>query len=65
MRPIRAVALVVVGGRLVLGGKLTVDAVTLASLAGISEHVIGLTVVAIGTSLPELLTRLWPLSPPC
>lgn len=58
MRPLRAISLVVVGvGALVLGGKLTVDAaVTLASLAGISERVIGLTVVAIGTSLPELIT---------
>lgn len=44
---------------LVLGGKLLVDqAVTLASLAGLSESVIGLTVVAIGTSLPELATSI-------
>jgi cation:H+ antiporter len=42
---------------LVVGGKLTVDAAqTLAELAGISERVIGLTVIAIGTSLPELVT---------
>lgn len=42
---------------LVLGGKLLVDnAVLLARLAGLSEAVIGLTVVAIGTSLPELAT---------
>jgi cation:H+ antiporter len=58
MNPWRAVGFVAAGiAGLVLGGKLTVDsAVTLASLAGISERVIGLTVVAIGTSLPELLT---------
>jgi cation:H+ antiporter len=41
----------------VLGARLTVDAaVTLALLWGMSETVIGLTVVAIGTSLPELVT---------
>lgn len=42
---------------LVLGGKLLVDnAVILARLAGLSEALIGLTIVAIGTSLPELVT---------
>lgn len=42
---------------LVVGGKLLVDqAVILATLAGLSEAVIGLTVVAVGTSLPELAT---------
>ena len=42
---------------LTLGGNLIVThATTLATLAGISERVIGLTIVAIGTSLPELAT---------
>lgn len=42
---------------LIFGGKLIVDnAVILASLAGMSEGLIGLTIVAIGTSLPELAT---------
>jgi len=42
---------------LVLGGKLLVDnAVILARLAGLSEALIGLTIVAVGTSLPELIT---------
>ena len=41
------------------GGKLTVDgAVTIASLLNVSESLIGLTVVAIGTSLPELITSI-------
>ncbi len=40
---------------LFVGGKLLVDGATgLAQMAGISERVIGLTIVAIGTSLPEL-----------
>jgi cation:H+ antiporter len=44
-------------GGLVLGGKLIVDAaVTIASGWGVSQSLIGLTVVAIGTSLPELAT---------
>lgn len=39
------------------GGKLLVDnAVILARLAGLSESLIGLTIVALGTSLPELAT---------
>lgn len=42
---------------LVIGGKLIVDnAVTIASDLGVSEKIIGLTIVAAGTSLPELMT---------
>ncbi|MFH0853761.1 MAG: calcium/sodium antiporter [bacterium] len=42
---------------LFIGGKLLVDnAVILATLAGISESLIGLTIIAVGTSLPELAT---------
>lgn len=49
-----------IGGGLVglfLGGKLLVDnAVEVALAAGMSEALVGLTIVAIGTSLPELAT---------
>ncbi|MCA9328386.1 calcium/sodium antiporter [Candidatus Saccharibacteria bacterium] len=46
-------------GLLVLGGSLLVDnAVGIAEKAGLSQSLIGLTVVAIGTSLPELATSL-------
>ena len=42
---------------LVLGGKLVVDnAVGIAESLGVSEKIIGLTIVAAGTSLPELAT---------
>jgi cation:H+ antiporter len=42
---------------LVLGGKLVVtNAIELATVFGISEKIIGLTIVAAGTSLPELVT---------
>jgi cation:H+ antiporter len=41
----------------ILGARLLVDgAIVLAAAAGISETIIGLTVVALGTSLPELVT---------
>ncbi|MDD4477078.1 MAG: calcium/sodium antiporter [Patescibacteria group bacterium] len=44
-------------GLLAVGGKVLVDnAVLLARLAGLSESFIGLTIVAAGTSLPELAT---------
>jgi cation:H+ antiporter len=44
---------------LVLGGRLLVDgAVAMARLAGLSERVIGLTIVAGGTGAPELATSL-------
>ena len=43
----------------VVGGQLTVKgAKELALMAGMSERVVGLTVVAIGTSLPELVTSI-------
>ncbi len=43
----------------ILGGRLLVDAaVELARGVGVSEVVIGLTIVAVGTSLPELVTSL-------
>jgi len=50
--------LVVAGlGVLVLGSQLLVDSATeIATSLGVSELVIGLTVVAVGTSLPELAT---------
>ncbi len=41
----------------VLGGKLLVDgAIGLAEAAGVPDTIIGLTIVAIGTSMPELAT---------
>lgn len=54
----RAVALILVGFiGLIVGGELIVkSAVDIATRMGVSEAVIGLTVVALGTSLPELAT---------
>jgi cation:H+ antiporter len=44
---------------LVVGGKWIVDgAVTFATTLGVSEALIGLTIVAVGTSLPELATSI-------
>ncbi|MBP9749235.1 MAG: sodium:calcium antiporter, partial [Candidatus Pacebacteria bacterium] len=53
-----ALAFVTVGlAGLILGGKWVVEsAVTLAEAWGLSQSVIGLTVIAVGTSLPELAT---------
>ncbi len=52
------ILLILVGiGMIVGGGTLLVNAATeIATRAGVSQRVIGLTIVAIGTSLPELVT---------
>ena len=57
-RPVVNVVLVLVGlGLLVLGARWLVDAaVATATALGVSELVIGLTIVAAGTSLPEVAT---------
>ncbi|OAO02992.1 calcium/sodium antiporter [Parasphingorhabdus sp.] len=59
VQPLWRSLLVLVSGivLIVLGGRWLVEgAVDLARLVGMSEAVIGLTVIAIGTSLPELVT---------
>ncbi|WP_337877318.1 calcium/sodium antiporter [Elioraea sp.] len=58
LNPWLAAAMAAVGiGLLVLGGELMIGAaVRLARGFGVSEVVIGLTLVAVGTSLPELVT---------
>jgi cation:H+ antiporter len=51
--------LLIVGGliSLIIGGKLIVDnAVLIAKALDVSEKLIGLTIVSVGTSLPELAT---------
>lgn len=54
----KAIALIVVGLiGLVVGGELIVkSAVRIATNLGVSDAIIGLTIVALGTSLPELAT---------
>jgi len=57
---LKSVGLIGLGiGLLYVGAFLTVEnAVVLAKEFGLSEKIIGLTVVAIGTSLPELITSI-------
>lgn len=50
---VAGIGMLVVGSRLLLGASVTV-----AQRLGISELVIGLTLVAVGTSLPEIATSL-------
>lgn len=54
----KALVLVVIGIVLIVAGSnIAVDAATeLARTFGLSERIIGLTIVALGTSLPELVT---------
>ena len=57
--PVRRAVALILGGLvgLVAGGELIVkSAVDLATRMGVSEAIIGLTIVALGTSLPELAT---------
>lgn len=44
---------------IVMGGKIVVDAATTIAYAwGMSESLVGLTIIAVGTSLPELVTSI-------
>jgi cation:H+ antiporter len=54
----KSIFLIIAGiGGLVLGGKWIVDGATkIASMLGMGEAIISLTIVALGTSLPELAT---------
>lgn len=56
----KCIVFIVVGAAgVIAGGQLTVSgAKSLALLAGLEEKVVALTVVAIGTSLPELVTSI-------
>lgn len=55
---LKLLALIIIGGVLIVwGSNVTVDAATaIAQKFGMSERLIGLTIVAFGTSLPELVT---------
>jgi cation:H+ antiporter len=55
---ISMLVLVIIGlAGLIAGGKLVVDnAIEIANQFGMSERLIGLTIVSVGTSLPELAT---------
>ena len=55
---LKMLLMVIVGGAMIVfGSDVTVDAATkLATIFGMSERFIGLTIVAFGTSLPELVT---------
>jgi cation:H+ antiporter len=53
------IVLYIVGGiaAIILGSDITVDGATeVAKMLGVSDRIIGLTIVAFGTSLPELVT---------
>ena len=58
MKISKAIPLLFIGmGLIVLGSNFAVDAATeIARILGMSERTIGLTIVALGTSLPELFT---------
>lgn len=60
MSPAKSAAYIIVGlAGIVLGGELVVDsACRIAETFGLSQTFIGLTIVALGTSLPELVTSM-------
>ena len=56
--PLRLILSIIIGGGLIVwGAEVTVDAATeLANIFKMDERLIGLTIIAFGTSLPELVT---------
>lgn len=60
LSPAKSVFFIILGAAgIIAGGQLTVNSATFfAAALGMSELLIGLTVVAVGTSLPELVTSI-------
>lgn len=60
LSPFKSIFYIVIGiAGIIIGGQLVVDkAQIIASEFGMSQSLIGLTIVAIGTSLPELVTSI-------
>ncbi len=60
MSPVKSVIYIVIGiAAVILGGNLVVDnSVLIAQSFGVSETIIGLTIISVGTSLPELVTSI-------
>ena len=60
MSPLKSVIYIVLGfAGIVIGGNFVVDSASYIAITfGMSETLVGLTIVAIGTSLPELVTSL-------
>lgn len=59
--PVWLCLIYIVGGAIAIagGGKLVVDSASAIALAfGLSQNLVGLTIVAMGTSLPELVTSI-------
>ena len=56
----KSIVFIIIGiGAIVLGSDLAVNnAIGIASALGVSERIIGLTIIALGTSLPELVTSI-------
>lgn len=60
MSPIKSIIFIVIGiVSIIVGGQFVVNsAKTIARVCGMTENLIGLTIIAIGTSLPELVTSI-------
>ncbi len=58
--PVKSIIFIVIGiAGIILGGNLVVNgATTVAEVLGMDETLIGMTIVAVGTSLPELVTSM-------
>ncbi|RGY98903.1 calcium/sodium antiporter [Clostridium sp. AM58-1XD] len=58
LSPVRSTLYIILGmTAIIMGGNLVVDGATqIAETFGLSQNLIGLTIVAMGTSLPELVT---------
>ncbi len=56
----KSIVFIVLGiGAIILGSELVVNnAIEISKIIGVSERVIGLTIIALGTSLPELVTSI-------